>query len=92
MALHFFIQGTPRQLQLMEYGLDIALVPGQCRAQALRLKGFLLCHQRLPRVGLGQLRFAQPQHIPLGHVGQFAHVAGPGVAEQTRQLRAAQHL
>ena len=42
MALHLFVERTAWQLQLFKHGLDVTLVSGQRRAQALRLKGFLL--------------------------------------------------
>ena len=45
MTLHLFVERTAWQLQLFKHGLDVTLVSGQRRAQALRLKGFLLGRQ-----------------------------------------------
>ena len=45
MPLHLFIKGTTRQLQFFKHRFHITLVPGQCRAQAMRFEGFLLRRQ-----------------------------------------------
>ena len=45
MTLHLFVERTAWQLQLFKHGLDVTLVSGERRAQALRLKGFLLGRQ-----------------------------------------------
>ena len=42
MPLHLFIERPARQLQFFKHRLHITLVPGQCCAQALRFKRFLL--------------------------------------------------
>ncbi len=90
MPLHLFIEGPTRQLQFFQYCFHIALVPGQRGTQALRLERLLLRRQRLAGLDTHRLRFAQPQHLTLGDIRQFAYVTWPVVAQQAAQLRPAQ--
>ena len=86
-TLHFFVEGPARQLQFMEHRFDIALVSAQRGAQALGLEGFLLSRQRLSgRFGVGfHVWPGQAQSLAFGSVGQFAHIAGPVMAQQLAQ-------
>ena len=76
MALHLFIEGPAWQLQLGQYGLDIALVPGQRGFQAVGFEGLLLRSQGLPSLDAFRFRFAKAQYLAFGDVGQFAHISG----------------